>query len=445
MTIRARSLLNNALTSLAASGILIFSTVLIPAILVRGISRGNYDLLSIVLAALPPLLIIPQSLRSAAASQLALAFGKGDERAAIRTYFHFTLRVAILLAIAALVGIELYLLTLSQKVESISLLRLGLYCMAGHALGILAVGAFTGPASAHRDFLPDNIAKLWPGLFHLAGIATVWLTTPDHPLVWIFAVHLASSWSVALLLAVRLAKPLHLTLTTAVPHDGEAERAFWSGLRGSAWWNLTAYLATTAAVLVVAVTHPSAIVPFSIAISVLGIMSAALIAVASPISGHAADLLRRPTNESRRFFLRVNTLFQLYVLGSMILLSLLPQQLLSLWLGPGLADEVRHYMMLLLPSYALRLLSMAFTVFVMSAGRQHTLWLSPMVEAVLAAGGCLLLSQVMGVIGVPVALAVSSMARLLLTATYDERLNAADLRLCRGDILLSGFRIARAP
>lgn len=79
---------------------------------------------------------------------------------------------------------------------------------------------------------------------------------------------------------------------------------------------------------------------------------------------------------------------------------------------------------------------MCFTVFIMSSGRQSTIWLSPAVESVVATVGGLILIGVMGVEGIAVALFVSSVVRILLTLMYDINLNSDVLPLSAGDIVL---------
>ncbi len=442
MTIRARSLVNNSISSILSSALLIFSTVLIPAILVRAITRADYDLLSLILAALPLLSIVPQSLRTAAASQLAIAYGRVHQWTATRIYWRFSMIVGLGLLATSIAGTEFYVHSAGNYQNQTSILRFGLYCISGHALGLIAIGLFSGPAAARRDFLPENFAKLWPGLFHLAGLTMVWICAPRVPLMWICLIFLTSSWSAALILGSRLWRSIYTGPDRKAPsgHD-EVAALFWSGLRGTTWWNVTAYLATSSAILIVSLQHPASIVPFSVASSFLGITSAGLIAVASPVSGYAVGLVGRGRAERRRFFLMVNTLFQIYIAITALVVLLLPQQLFILWLQPQLADEVRHFCSLLLPAYALRLLTMAFTVFVMSAGRQETIWLSPLVEAVMSVIGCLILGNVIGITGIPIALTISAATRLLLTLLHDERRNVEALDIRAGDTMLSAWRL----
>ena len=441
--VQARSLLSNSLTSLASSGLLIFSTILVPALLVRTISRSDYNLLMSALAVLMLLGVISSSTRGVAPSQLVLAYARTNKWLATRAYIQFILIVILGTSALSLVGSEIFIWMQTSRSE-IPLFRFGLYCIVIHALGLIAMGVFAGPAAAQRDFLPDNFAKLWPGFFHLLGIGMVWVIAPSEPLVWIFAVYLTSSWAGTAILALWLRRAL---LGDPCEDDAKTRRdlksTFWSGLCGMAWWNLMSYLAVNAATLLVLFLHPADIVPFGIAVSLLGVTSAGLIAVASPITGYAAGLHDRPIEERRRFFLVVNSLFQLYVAATSMFILLLPQEVFILWLTEALSLQVREFCLLLLPAYALRQMTISFSIFVMSVGRQQQVWLTPLIEAILAIGGGVALGVVIGVKGIAVALTISSLVRLLMTALYDERRQAAAIGIGRGDVLWSLFTLVK--
>jgi hypothetical protein len=442
VTVRTRSLVSNSVASLLSSGLLIFSTLLVPALLVRTISRADYDLLTSVLAMLMLLSVLSSSARGVAPSQLALAYARVDQGLATRAYARFTLMVIAGTALISVIGSELYIWFINADWGHIKLFRFGMYCIVGHALGLLAMGVFAGPAAAQRDFLPDSFAKLWPGIYHLSGIAAIWLIDPSRPLVWIFLVYLTSSWVGAGVLGLRLWQPLFGPAHKNEPKARRAlERVFWAGLRGMAWWNLMSYLAVNAATLIVLFLFAREIVPFSIATSFLGIISAGLIAVASPITGYAAGLVDSPIEDRRRFFLLVNSLFQLYILLTSLFILLIPKQIFVLWLTPVLAPQVQHFCFLLLPAYALRQLTVNFTIFVMSVGRQQNVWLTPLLEAALAIGGSVVLGLIIGIEGIAIALAVSSLARLILTVCYDGPRNADAIGLRRGDALWSALTL----
>lgn len=441
--VRARSLVSNSVSSLISSGLLIFNTLLVPALLVRTITRPDYDLLMSTLAVLMLLSVVASSTRGIAPSQLVLAYAQTSKELATATYARFTLWVIAGTAALAVFGSEIFL-GLQTSQGDLSQFRFGMYCIVVHALGLIAMGIFAGPAAAQRDFLPDNFAKLWPGIYHLIGIGAVWLIHPPTPLFWIFLVYLSSSWVGSLILGIWLWVPLFgKTLEDDEPTRQLLARTFWSGLRGLAWWNLMSYLAVNAATFLVLVLHPREIVPFGIAVSLLGVTSAGLIAVASPITGYAASLHDHPVDERRRFFLVVNTLFQLYVVATSVVILLLPQWLFEQWLTAELATQVQHFCLLLLPAYFLRQLTISFSIAVMSVGRQEHVWLTPLLEAILAVGGGVVLGLLFGIEGVPLALTLSSLVRLLMTAWHDEPRNAADIGIRRGDILWSSLTLLK--
>ena len=202
------------------------------------------------------------------------------------------------------------------------------------------------------------------------------------------------------------------------------------------WWNLTAFLSTTASVAIVAFFQPTKIVSFSIAMSVIGVISGGLIAISSPIASKVATLGIDKISLRKELFQKLNTIFIGYIIFSSLFILLVPSVVFRIWVGDLYAEDVQYYVLLLLPAYCLRLLTMCFTVFIMSSGRQSTIWLSPAVESVVATVGGLILIGVMGVEGIAVALFVSSVVRILLTLMYDINLNSDVLPLSAGDIVL---------
>lgn len=442
MAIRARSLISNSVGSILASGMLLFSTILIPAVLARALSPSEFQTYSIALAALPLMMVLPQSARSVGASQIALAATKHDIIDAIATYRRFIAGIGVAHVVLCTAGVEAYL-ALGHPTTDSTLMRIGAYAILAYTVGLIVVGLVIVPSAAQRNFLPDNIAKFWPGLVQLVGITAIWIAGIRPPLPWIFLIYLASSWSIAaLLLAFNGNMPPTTVCNVATR---KLTREFIHGLRGVLWWNVTAYLATTATVMVVAVAFPQNIVPFSIATSLLGVVAAVPIAVSGPIAVHATTMISSGENDRRKFFLRVNTIFQVYIGVAALFIFILPSAVYHLWLNAELADEVRIYCLWLLPAMVIRLLTMNFTIFVMSAGRQHTLWLSPLVEAVMSIVGSIVLGWLLGVAGIAMALTLSATTRLLLTLLHDERLNQSALALRQGDMLLSGLRLGRRP
>lgn len=443
MTFRPRTLISNSVGSLFASGAMILTALLVPAIVARAFTRPELDLFLSVLALLPAMLILPQSHRTVSATQLNHFIAGKDRDAAHLAFVHLTIGVGFAHLLLISGGIELYVALYSSTEYEIDSLRFGLYCLLGYSTAAFLISVLVAPAAAHRDFRPDNIAKLWPGLFQLCAIFIIWKASVPQPLTWAFISYPASAISIGLILFFSIARPMgqnRIANETRINFKG----FFLKGLSAVVWWNLTAFLATTAAVMIVAINHRDALAPYSIATSFLGIASAGLIAVSGPIMIHAATLRQKDKFAQRRFFLIVNSAFQAYILIAAFAIALMPVWLFEIWLTAELAPEVKAYSLLLLPATALRLLTMAFTVFVMSAGRQHTLWFGPLVEAITSVIGAILLGRFLGPVGIPMALTLSATVRLFITLVHDAPKNRLALGFGATDLLASGWYLVRA-
>lgn len=444
MTFRPRSLAGNSLGSVGASGLVIVAAILMPALLVRTLSATDYRDFLIALALLPILLILPQSTRAVGASQLALASAAHDKAWATHELIRFTAWVALGQIVLCLFGIEIYLHFESGSVSGDPLLRMGLWALLAYTVGLLAAGLVVSPAAAEKDFRPDNVAKAWPSLFQISGILFALVVEPERPLLWVFGVYVASSWSIALLAVGRFGRRLAAILQQRPERATSLQGQFLFGLGGVIWWNVTAFLSTSVSVMVVALDHPSALASFSNASALLGIVSGGLIAVSGPIVLHAAAIMRDDFEARRRFFLSVNLGFQIYILLAALAVVVAPQELYALWLNAELAGGVKEFSLLLLPAMVIRLLTMSFTMFVMSAGRQHKLWLSPLMEAIIASVGCIVLSAYIGVRGIPLALVIAAAVRLALTVIHDCAVNRAALGLGPTDVLFPALKIVRS-
>ena len=439
-TPKPRSLVHNSLFGLSASGLQFAASLLLPALLVRTITTSEYAVYATTLAFFPLLIIVPQAIRSGCASQLHLtakAAGQDETTAAFALFLSLIGAITMLVAgiaigVAATQGGGL-------AAESPDLI-VGLICMVGTTIAILAAIAVFGPASAAQDFLPDNLFKVAPTALNLIGVAVVLWLKPDQPLLWLFLIYAGSHALPALFLLVLF----DVGLFGAIARHTRVATFFlpslWRGFRMLIWWNLTAYLASTVAVTIVGLHHPASVAPFSIAVSLIGIISGALIAMTGPILARVASTADEEPAMRRRLFLRVNAGFQFYIIITAAALALIPDSGYQLWLGEGMALPVRHFCLLLLPAYVVRLMTMALTLFVMGHGRQDKMMWSPTVEAVTAAFLAFLFSLIFGVNGIAFALFVSAFIRLVMTFTHDMPEHGDVLAIRRSDLFASLWR-----
>ncbi len=450
--IRSRSLISNSLTSIAASGVVILTTLTLPALLSRSITPTEYSLFATAMSLLPLLSILTQSLRAGAGSALLGVYRETDTSIANRAFTRFVVLIIFSVIVSGLICSEFYLHNIDNAESDI--LRFGIYSIIINIIGITLSISVTGPATAKNDFIPENILKIAPPMFQIIGFFGIYIFQNDNVIYYVFIVFAMSSW-VSLLIILSLFARNRFTVRrerkthrSSIANFHESASLFQKayGFYGRptasiSWWNLTAFLSTTASVAIVAFFQPSKIASFSIAMSVIGVISGGLIAISSPIASKLASLRVDKLAIKREMFHKFNTLFIAYIVFSSLFVLIIPSVIFRFWVGEQYAEDVQYYVMLLLPAYCLRLLTMCFTIFIMSSGRQNTIWLSPAVEAVIATLGGFILIGYIGVAGIAIALLVSSAARLLFTLIHDINLNTDILPLTASDILLPRARI----
>lgn len=450
--IRERSLRANSLSSLFASGGVFAITLAMPAILARSITASDYQTYATALAFLPLALLLSQSLRNCAGSALIVATQRADGPDVGRAYRRLVLlATALVLAGGALIIEFLRFFSLVRDLDQ-GLLRFGIYCVLANVSGIGLSLLVTGPATASQDFVPENLLKLAPPALLLALLVAIFVISPDDALWWIFAAVAFSPWPLTALLMVRYhgavtrwfetSEAVTKQITDAsVPNDVFRFLILSSASVG--WWNLTAYFATSITVAVVALTLPRDVVAFGMAFSLIGLLSGGLIAISSPIASRVASIPLAETAIRVAAFRRFNSYFILYIAAVALFVLLVPARIYELWVGPQYAGSVRSMLLLLLPATILRLQTMCFTLFVMSVGRQSSLWLSPMVEAIVATLASFLLVSKLGIEGIALALTLSAALRVAMTLGHDIGLNQDLFPIKWNDLLIPKLLRAR--
>lgn len=443
--IRERSLRANSLSSLLASGGVFVMTLAMPAVLARSITASDYQIYATALAFLPLALLISQSLRNCAGSALIVAMQIADGLDVARAYRQIVLlAISLVLAGGILVVEMLGFFTLAGGLNQ-ELLRFGIYCVLINVSGIGLSLLVTGPATASQDFVPENLLKLIPPALLLALLVAIFIFSLDDDLWWIFAAVAVSPWPLAGWLMFRYHGAVSQWFGTSEARIKRISKASTSKdifrflILSSAsvgWWNLTAYFATSITVAVVALTVPRSVVAFGMAFSVIGLLSGGLIAISSPIASRVASIPLDDILIRVSAFRRFNGYFIVYILAVALFIVLVPAGIYEFWVGPQYASTVRTLLLLLLPATILRLQTMCFTLFVMSVGRQSTLWLSPMVEAFVATFGSFVLAPLMGTDGIALALTLSAALRLAMTLGHDIRLNRDIFPIEWNDLLI---------
>jgi O-antigen/teichoic acid export membrane protein len=449
--IRERSLRANSLSSLFASGGVFAITLAMPAVLARSITASDYQVYATAMAFLPLALLFSQSLRNCAGSALIVAMQRADGPDVARAYRRIVLLAAgFVLAGGALVIEFLRFFSLVGDLDQ-GLLRFGTYCVLINVSGIGLSLLVTGPATASQDFVPENMLKLVPPAFLLVLLVALFIISPDDELWWIFAAVAVSPWPLAGALMLRYHGAVRRWFETSQAEtkrvsDPATTNAIFRFLTLSSasvgWWNLTAYFATSITVAVVALILPGDVAAFGMAFSLIGLLSGGLIAISLPLASRVAAIPLGDAGTRVAVFRRFNGYFTLYILVAAFIVLLVPTRIYELWVGDQYAGPVHDMLLLLLPATMLRLQTMCFTLFVMSVGRQATLWLSPMVEAIVATLASFLLAPRLGIEGIAVALTLSAGLRLAMTLGHDIGLNQDVFPIGRRDFLLPKLRRA---
>lgn len=430
--IRERSLRANSISSLVASAGVFAITLALSAVLARSIVAEEYRTYATATAFLPLALILSQSLRSCAGSGLIIALQRANSGDVADAYRRVVLSVTSLTIVAGSGLIEgVRFLNLVDHFDT-GLLPFGLYCILINVTGIGLSLIVTGPAAASEDFQPDNLLKLVPQALMLCSFMVILGAAPPDPLWWIFFAVAAAPWPLTAWLLLRYRKAVARWFDARKQIDSPSMNApgrngtmqfLVKSLASVVWWNMTAYFATSVTIAVVALMLPGDVVAFTMAFSLIGVLSGGLIAISAPIASRVAVIPLGDPSVRLRAFRRFNCYYFAYILAVAVFIVVVPARVYELWVGTDYGSAVRSALLLLLPATVLRLQTMCFTLFVMSVGRQSTLWLSPMAEAVVASSASFVLAPLLGLGGVALALALSASVRIVLTLTHDIRLN----------------------
>jgi hypothetical protein len=430
--IRKRTLRANSLSSLIASGGVFAITLALSAVLARSIVATEYQVYATATAFLPLALLLSQSLRSCAGSALTVALQCAEAGEVASAYRRIVLIVTLVTVGCGAGIIEIIRFFYLVKNFNTGLLSFGLYCILLHVAGVSLSLLVTGPAAANEDFLPDNLLKLVPNTLTLASFIIILAVAPDSPLWWIFAMLGLSPWPLTVWLLLRYRKAVIRWFESRALMDkplldfldGKGATQFLFGsLISVSWWNMTAYFATSVTIALVALTLPRDVVAFTMAFSLIGVLSGGLVAVSAPLASRVALIPLSDFKARISAFRRFNSYCILYILAAAFVILVLPTSVYEVWVGKQFGAAVQGALLLLLPGTTLRLQTMCFALFVMSTGRQSTLWLSPLVEALIATSSSFLLAPLFGLTGVAAALTLAATVRILLTLTHDIRLN----------------------
>ncbi len=431
-----KGLQKNSMTSLLASAMMIVPTFLIPFLLNRTITIAEYAIYATILSYLPLVNILAQSVRLASASRIRVLNEQYRSEEVRTSFFATIIGIAFIQIILVSGAIELFLYWQHDAGDN-AIMRYGLYCLNINVIGTICIALVASSGSAQSDFLPENISKPLPNLLLAVGLALLYAGIGNQNLDRVFIIFAITPWIVFIILAFLYWPELKMIMGKISWVKTSIMAYFLRTYLGHSWWNLMAYLATMVSVTLVAIFHSQYVVTFSIATMLVALSAAIPIAIMGPLAVKVNMVNQQTMAEKKSFFRTVNSYFQIYILAISIAILLIPEQFFILWVGPILGPEVQIFIYYLLPAYALRLLNMAFNIYMISYGKQEKLIFSPALEAFIATVGGLVLGNFYGVEGVALALLLAAITRTILTIFFDRKILVEHIDISKGDFLIT--------
>lgn len=431
-----KGLRRNSATSLVASAMMVIPIFLIPFLLNLTITITEYAVYATILSYLPLVNILAQSIRLASASRIRILNERHSNEDVQASFFAVIMAATIIQIIFISVFTELFLLW-NSNLETVNIMRYGIHCLNINVIGTIFIALIASNGSARSDFLPENISKPLPNLFLVLGFTIIFAGFGNQNLDIIFLIFALSPWLVVIILGFIYWPELGAIIGKITRVRTSIIAYFFRTYLGHSWWNLMAYLATMVSVTLVSLFHAQYIVAFSIATMLVALSAAIPIAIMGPLAVKVNMVDNERMLHKTLFFRTVNSYFQIYIVAISIAILLIPEQFYILWVGPVLGPEVQTFIYYLLPAYALRLLNMTFTIYVISYGKQEKLILSPAIEAFIATVGGLILGNMLGVEGIALALLLAAIMRTLLTIFVDRMVLSDHIKIAKRDFLFS--------
>lgn len=423
--IKSKTFRANSFTSLIASALVFITSLAIPGILARTINVHDYSYYNIVLSFLPFVLIPSFALRSISGSALIFLQRNTDGFSQMRAWLGAVL-TSIAIPFVAIIVLLIFVQTRFFFADSrlVYWSCFGAVCLFVYIIGITIALFISGPASASHNFIPENLLKFGPGLTQLLTLTFLYSSELRSSLEWIFVIFGFSSWPIAIALIFiywRKVKAYFSAMTKDINSTKISPYKFlFISTISMMWWHLSTWLATSASITTAAAVDPKRAVAFSMAYSLIGIISGGLIAISSPVASKIASLSRSDPSIILPLFVKMNRYFYVYIFTMAFIAFLTPTIFYEYWVGSIYADDVQTFIRLLIPSTILRLLITGYTLFIMGLSAQSRLWLSPFVEATCAISASVLFAYNFGIEGICYGLIISALVRLSTTLMYDR-------------------------
>ena len=395
--------IKNAAASLGRAATAGIVALLLPPLLVRHMTAADYSIWVLVLQCGSYIAYLDFGLQTAVGRYFAYATEKQDfqQRVAIFSTAFVALLVVALLSVILLLAVmaSLRYIFPGIPVDKIPIMQWSL-CILGIslALGLPASawsGIFVGLQRYEIPALAIGGARL---LSALGVVIAVLLGRSILTLATITALVNLASYGVLYLAKRRIAPDIAFERNLV---QGSTAKELVSYCFGLTVMSLSMLLITGLDLVLVAHFQFNALIPYSVAASLVVFLSGGATAALNVIMPHAAGLhARQDPNALGRL---VNTCTQgtvvLLVLSGLSLI-IYAAPLLTLWIGPQYVHAGRPILVILVVANMVRILGVPYAIVTIATGQQRLTMVSPLTEGICNLVASLVLGSMLGAIGV---------------------------------------------
>jgi O-antigen/teichoic acid export membrane protein len=418
----------NFLLNLGAGGMMVIYAILSPMTLSRLLDPIRYSAYLLGVQVVPFILLLALPIQASLAPKFASLIAE-QHRDRISLLVLVTLRMLLIAG-----GGAIFAAVLASWLLPSILGWAGVYADIA-ATSILVFGiatALTFPtilvtsfSAGCQNYLLDNIFKTAGPFMSLALITAYYFCAADlgsYNIEVVFFLYFLATVLCAFLLLVYGFTKLPVKITIFDIYNVKAESDVAGGVAGAYWLQICALLTVGSGPFIVSAISPIDVAAYSLTCSIMTIIAGVSSAMAGPFSIKIANLSSYSKEDSVLLFKRFQLLFIGYLFVSAALLMLMPQVLLTQWVGKELGAQIQQLLIPITAAMFVRQITAPYSAAVYGLGRQRTVWLSSTIEACVAILASVALGTYWGAYGVACGVLVSALIRLFITLVYDLRL-----------------------
>jgi len=430
----------NALSNMVRGGSTTLVNILLPAVLVRHLSRSDYSIWVLILQIAAYSIYLELGFQTAVGRYIALAVDADDREAGNAVYSTalVALTCAAALGVLCLTGVAFAAHWLFPEVPSTALRPMQTALLifgCSVALGLPSfawTGIFIG---LQRNEL---IAIITGGGKLLLGVSVALAASRGASIIELAAIaatiNILSYFTLWLMVRVKSQFVFRLNLIT---------RATIREILGYCYslmlWNLSMLLINGLDLILVGRLEFNALAPFAIASTLVGTIQGIQLAIFNATMPRAAVLHgRRATQALGRLVIRNTQLGTALLILVGIPLLIYAGPILRIWVGAEYVSRGRMYLNVLVVANIIRLVATPYTVVLVASGQQRLVILSPILEGVTNLAASVVLGERYGAIGVALGTCIGGIVGLLGHVLYNLPRTRVDIGVRPRDFLTKG-------